>query len=574
MKLITRGASALVAVAVAGGVLLTAGNAFAGPTTSPFDPSSNGATKGSVHFYDAAGNQVYSGALDTPPAYVKADSDTGASTDNTGTVYVAIPDKNKPNPFDWSSDLLGDAQYKPAPASWPASVKDGKVVGQALIWTEGPQLTDPNTDTAWKDLRQIRLYSSGPGNAVNPQVYSSATVSIDSVANTWTQVYPTPPAPATKPGAPTSVVATGGQQQASVAFTAPTSDGGSTITGYTVTSSGPTAKTATGTTSPISVTGLAPGAYTFTVTATNSAGTSDPSAASNTAQVTGPPAPSVAESVSGGPRTDLPYTFTATIGQVSGTVPAGSIAFFDGASQLAGTVQQSGAQYTLSDVTLPVGNHSIIAKFTPTDTAAYSAAQSSSSDFYTGAALAGACTVQGSACSDPQNIETTVPVGTLVINTPYTSSNPLVLPDMTLNTQATELSTSKTFDNIRVTDRRSGAYGWTAKALSSDLTSGTEKINGQNVGLTGLTSTPGAGFDTSAGNLALTSNYAAGDTTAQGTALAVGVPGSKGLGSTPHTFAAATVGTGTVTMQGLLTIVAPTTTKPGIYDGTVTFTVG
>jgi len=71
------------------------------------------------------------------------------------------------------------------------------------------------------------------------------------------------------PGAPTGVVATAGNTQASVAFTAPTSDGGSAILDYTVTSS-PGGFTATGTTSPLVVSGLSNGtSYTFTVTARN-----------------------------------------------------------------------------------------------------------------------------------------------------------------------------------------------------------------------------------------------------------------------------------------------------------------
>jgi uncharacterized protein (TIGR02145 family) len=81
------------------------------------------------------------------------------------------------------------------------------------------------------------------------------------------------------PDAPTSPVATAGFEQASVAFTAPASDGGSAITEYTVTSS-PGDLTATGTTSPIVVTGLANGtSYTFTVVATNEVGNSDASGA-------------------------------------------------------------------------------------------------------------------------------------------------------------------------------------------------------------------------------------------------------------------------------------------------------
>lgn len=73
------------------------------------------------------------------------------------------------------------------------------------------------------------------------------------------------------PNAPTGVTATAGNAQASVAFTAPANVGGSAITSYTVVSSG--GQYATGTSSPITVTGLTNGtSYTFTVYATNSYG--------------------------------------------------------------------------------------------------------------------------------------------------------------------------------------------------------------------------------------------------------------------------------------------------------------
>jgi hypothetical protein len=85
---------------------------------------------------------------------------------------------------------------------------------------------------------------------------------------------------ASLPSAPTNIVATAGNAQVSVAFdTAP--NGGSAILDYTVTSS-PGGLTATGSASPLVVTGLTNGVdYTFTVTATNSVGTGAASAASN-----------------------------------------------------------------------------------------------------------------------------------------------------------------------------------------------------------------------------------------------------------------------------------------------------
>jgi hypothetical protein len=83
------------------------------------------------------------------------------------------------------------------------------------------------------------------------------------------------------PGAPTSASATGGNAQAAVSFTAPADNGGGTISGYRVTAS-PGGLTATGSSSPITITGLTNGtAYTFTVAAQNEAGYGLESSASN-----------------------------------------------------------------------------------------------------------------------------------------------------------------------------------------------------------------------------------------------------------------------------------------------------
>ncbi|MFF2018439.1 S-layer homology domain-containing protein, partial [Paenibacillus sp. NPDC058177] len=89
--------------------------------------------------------------------------------------------------------------------------------------------------------------------------------------------------PSTIPGEPTNVRVTAGDGLATVTFTAPTDNGGIPITGYEVIVS-PGNVVVTGTTSPITITGLTNGtSYSFTVVAINAAGKrSTSSAESNT----------------------------------------------------------------------------------------------------------------------------------------------------------------------------------------------------------------------------------------------------------------------------------------------------
>ena len=118
----------------------------------------------------------------------------------------------------------------------------------------------------------------------------------------------------TKPDAPTGVSATsGGDASTTVSWTAP-SDGGSAITLYTATSNAGQACSST-TTTTCSVTGLTNGtSYTFTVTATNTIGTSDPSSASSSATPAAPvvvtPAPSSGGGGGGGGSTYVEPTPT------------------------------------------------------------------------------------------------------------------------------------------------------------------------------------------------------------------------------------------------------------------------
>ncbi|CAN5422920.1 hypothetical protein BH11PSE11_BH11PSE11_01630 [soil metagenome] len=88
----------------------------------------------------------------------------------------------------------------------------------------------------------------------------------------------------TRPDAPTNVVATAGDAQASVSFSAPAGTGGSPVTGYTVTSlpAGGVDSNAGSTSLSHAMTGLTNGtSYSFTVTATNAVGAGAASSPSN-----------------------------------------------------------------------------------------------------------------------------------------------------------------------------------------------------------------------------------------------------------------------------------------------------
>ena len=132
-----------------------------------------------------------------------------------------------------------------------------------------------------------------------------------------------------KPNAPTIGTATDvgtarayNNGAATVTFTAG-SDNGAPITSFTVTSS-PGGYTGSGATSPVTVTGLQSAtSYTFTVTATNSVGTSDASSASSAMTATTIPQPvtigtatcASSQSYTGSANISVPFTVGATGGK-------------------------------------------------------------------------------------------------------------------------------------------------------------------------------------------------------------------------------------------------------------------
>lgn len=116
----------------------------------------------------------------------------------------------------------------------------------------------------------------------NGDRYTFVVTATNGVGIGPSSVASSPVVPIAVPGAPLHVVAVRGNNSAMVSWAAPTSDGGSAITGYTVTASGSRQSCRTKSATSCPVTGLVNGTvYTFTVTATNSLGTGPASSASS-----------------------------------------------------------------------------------------------------------------------------------------------------------------------------------------------------------------------------------------------------------------------------------------------------
>jgi hypothetical protein len=223
-------------------------------------------------------------------------------SDTYQTVFIATQPQTTPTGWDQffgqtGSDFdirttTGGGQFSsPNSNDWASNTG-----APPLDWSNGRQGVDPTLGstsilTAQSSAPQTfnasvsnTFYNRGMLGTVGEVIAFSGTLTTaqrrtveDYLAHKWgVTITPDPP------GTPTATAGTAGTSSAAVSWNAPAYNGGSAVTGYTVTASpGAQTCTTTGATN-CTVTGLTSGtAYTFTATATNSVGTSASTPASN-----------------------------------------------------------------------------------------------------------------------------------------------------------------------------------------------------------------------------------------------------------------------------------------------------
>lgn len=210
------------------------------------------------------------GLVTTPQGLLDPAVSPTATVPGAPTIGTATPGKEQAT-VSWT-----------APASNGGSEITGYLITPFIGYDEQPSTrvsSAPTTQTVIGLSGGIRYrFRVKAINAVGNGIYSKASAVISVLGNSATAPETTAGADLTPPAAPTIGAATAGEASATVSWTAPNSDGGSTITGYAVTPyqglSAETPRTFATTDTTQTIVGLTAGsAYRFRVQAINGIGT-------------------------------------------------------------------------------------------------------------------------------------------------------------------------------------------------------------------------------------------------------------------------------------------------------------
>ena len=457
MKLHAKSVIAAVAtVAITAGTLVLGASSASAATTPPYEPDAQ--SLGSITLYDSSGNPVYGGSTLTSPiaAYAVAGGTT-ADSGATQFAHLAIAAPNsQPDTTLYSSEAISsDTNYPVSGAGVPAAVSGAGastpvVTGAATDLSVATFLGDftnsAGSASPYYQLYQVRLYTPSTSASTPAATYFSIDIRVDTATNTWTQVYPAPPATtswSTVTATPVSPADHGSSVTLSATLSASDSthpagtatwyDGATALVGGTFTAS-------TGAAS-ISLTPT-DGTHDYSVKFTPSASGYVGATSAHLSYVVnaqGSVAVGLVVNPVSGPAYQL-TTLTATVNPTPAGAPAGTMQFFDGATSL-GTIHHNsgvGNTYLFTQAAgFATGSHSFTATFTPDSTNAWGTPGTSAAvpaDYSAPASL-----------PDQQTFQVTVDPGTLTISTPYYAGHPFDLGHMTLSADGTHLSATKAF---------------------------------------------------------------------------------------------------------------------------------
>ena len=577
--------------------------------------ASDPASIGHIAFYDASGDRVIGGSLTDLGAAIYAVADSVPRAGATAArLTVSAPDSSTAS-SQWASQPVSAATDFPiavatavprvvSSATGPVATLNGTSDGDLASFLNTATL---DTSSGYGGYAQLRLLDSGASLAA-ATTWATTEIAFDLSAGTWAQVFPAPPGPAQT--TTTVTVTPANQTVASGAITGPfvatatvtpaSANGTVQFLVDGVNSGAPVAVSAGSASATLASLAVACGSTTttrFVVTAIftadtpragragfgNSSSTNSSVNAQFSCPAGNPGTVNLVLSSASILRGINTLTATASVTDTNSPnnpVSSGSIQFVvDGVnSGSAVAVSSSGvaaATIATSAITAsasPGTSHSVVAIYAGGATVADTSSSTATFNL-----------IEPSA-ADLANIQTSIAPGTLDLTTALTIDTPLILPPLTLNTDANEYRSSISISGLSMTDTRPGNLPYTLSMISTDLRktgvaspSADETISAQNIGvdipsLVSTNATPSTFLGSQALGTSTASQNFTGFNNPAAPHVQVTDTGSLGLGgSTPHPILHANQGLGTTVVAATLTIRAPTNLLDGTYAGTVTF---
>jgi hypothetical protein len=559
------------ALALATTLLVGGGSAAYAAVTPGWEPDAN--TLGPLTLYDANGNVITSGSLSSSPAIKYAAASSAGRTGTTLAQLKAVLPVQGVLPAQWQGiDTLTGSTAFPvtgAPAS-VASLTVPVATGAATDLSISTVMADfPNTSTVvgYQNLYELRLYDSGPGVSQQTK-YWSADIQVNSTAGTWTVVFPAPAAATTTTlvGSPASPV-TSGTAVALTATVSPATAGSVEFFDGTTDLGAGTYNATTGVATFTNTPAAGAHSYQAKFTSTNTGFTG--STSNTLAYSVGTPtsttlAASPATSPTVGSTGTAPVTLTATVAPAN---TAGSVAFFDGTTNLGtGTYTQATGVATLA-VNLTAATHLLVATFTPATGTTFNPSTSAVLSYMVLPSNFGTATIPLNATDNTQPfagaLTLQVTAGTAVALTqvdPTTAAgHPVQATDPTGHRHAWVFTGN--LSGVSVNDTRPSQPGWTLTSQASNFANGATTVSAVDLGWTPAKVTTGSDAE---------------GTVTAGSAIAsqLAVATSNGLSSTSN-FASAAVGSGlgTQNLSAGFELRIPDTSPTGSYVSTLTLTL-